>query len=133
MNDIGVPISKASISICHRLGRAQRNSPRPTIVRFVRRVDKIAIMKAKKKLKEIPKWSKLFINDDLTKLRSLVVRELKLDPNVSKVWTTDGKINCIIQSDGNREEKVTIDNCYDVNRFGWMEERVKTLGLYLDL
>ena len=73
---IGVDVSRHDISVCHRLpGRAKA-----VIAKFVRREKKIKVMKAKKQLKEIA-GPKLMIFEDLTSLRSALLRELKKDPN----------------------------------------------------
>lgn len=123
---IGVDVSRHDISVCHRLpGRAKA-----VIAKFVRREKKIEVMKAKKQLKEIA-GPKLMIFEDLTSLRSALLRELKKDPNVRRTFTRDGRIHCIVSENG-REKKVTLDNPDDLFKLAWSEERIKNTHLYME-
>ena len=49
---------------------------------------------------------RLYINDDLTALRSRLVYELKRDAGVQKVWTIDGRIFCVQVENGHEVRKV---------------------------
>lgn len=88
----GTKLSSSDIAACHRTGRP-RNGSRPVIVRFVSRKSKINIMKSKKKLRE--NHPSVFINDDLTSLRSRLLGYIKRLDITEKVWTMGGRIHCI--------------------------------------
>lgn len=129
--DIGVDIVADDISVCHRLPGGGKY-PRPAIVKFVRRKTKVSIMKAKKNLKELPQRKDVFITDDLTRLRSKIVRYMKDDEKISKVWTIEGKIHCVMSVDG-KDQKIKIDDLDDVQKLGWDEGKLEDLGLFLAL
>lgn len=127
----GVEMKKEDISVCHRLPRG-RGGHRPTIVKFVRRTTKANLMQSKQKLKGNPQYKDVFIVDDLTSLRSKILRELKEDPNILRVWSRDGKIHCVIEVD-KREEKVIINSAEDVRKLGWDDKRLQDIGVYLEV
>lgn len=129
--EIGLELKKDDISVSHRL-RGNGKKPRPAIVKFVKRSTKANLMTKKKKLKNIPHLKDIYISDDLTRLRNNIVREMKDDPNILRVWTRDGKINCVAKY--NEEEvKIVINSCADVSKLHWDDDRLKKLGTYLEL
>ena len=69
----GVQIRSEDISVCHRL--PARSGPKPLIVKFVRRQVKSMVMAGKKTLRE--QNSNVYINDDLTPLRSHLAKVLR--------------------------------------------------------
>ena len=75
--------------------------------------------------------TKLMIFEELTSLRSALLRELKKDPNVRRTFTRDGRIHCIVSENG-REKKVTLDNPDDLFKLAWSEERIKNIHLYME-
>ena len=91
LNATGAVISKNDISVCHRLGRTV-NGSRPIIVRFVSRRKRTEVLQRKKALKTSHR--NVYINDDLTPLRSKLLKYVKDLPSTDKVWTIDGKIMC---------------------------------------
>ena len=99
------------ISVVHRLGRQSNGHPRPIIIKFTRRVIKTLLMKHKANLRRSPGWENVFIDENLTTWRRLVVRRLKehVDPRVS---TTDGKI--LFSRGGRRYELNTGKNFLDM-------------------
>lgn len=77
------------ISIAHRLGKlGDRN--RPVILRFCHRKKRNTVVKNKKELKK--KQKKIYINEDLTPLRSTLLKITKEQVGVRNVTTRDGKI-----------------------------------------
>ena len=94
--DMGVHITERDISVrlsvSHRIGKKMRTKPRPIIAKFVRRDTKTAIMRNKSNLKGLDGYKSVFVNDDLTTMRSKLVYELKRDESVTRVWTMNGKI-----------------------------------------
>ena len=86
---VGVKLEADDISIAHRLGKVCENS-RPLIVRFVHRKKRNAVVKNKKELKK--KQKKIYINEDLTPLRSTLLKMTKEQAAVRNVSTRDGRI-----------------------------------------
>ena len=84
-------MTEIDISACHRVGRP-KNGSKAIIVRFVSRKTRTAIMRSKKQLKH--KNPTIFINDDLTSLRSRLLGYVKHLHIVENAWTIDGRIIC---------------------------------------
>ena len=127
--DMGVDISEHDLSVNHRLGRKAGTKPRPIIAKFVRRDTKTAIMRRKKNMRGQSGYISVFVNDDLTTLRSKLVYELKRDKTIKRVWTIDGRIMCIQEENGT-DMKNVIDSPDDLFKVGWTEEKVAGLGVY---
>ena len=127
--DMGVDITERDISVSHRIGKKMGTKPRPIIAKFVRRDTKTAIMRNKRNLKGLDGYMSVFVNDDLTTMRSKLVYELKRDESVTRVWTMNGKIMCIQEENG-KEMKKVIDSPDDLFKVGWTEEKVAGLGFY---
>lgn len=125
-------MERNDISVCHRL-RGNGKRPRPTIVKFVKRKTKSNIMKAKKNLKDKSQYKNVYINDDLSILRGKVVKMMKDDKSIQKVWTIDGKILCILEKEDGSLVKVTLDSIDDIPKLGWDAEREPDLRLYFAL
>lgn len=119
--ECGVEMSKNDISTSHRL-QAKNNSTAPVIVRFVRKEMKIELMRAKKVLKA--KKKQIFIDEDLTPLRARMYHSLRKDPDISAVWTRDGRLHCIATT-GGKEKKVVIDSPDDLFQLGWSEDKMR--------
>ena len=127
---IGANITSQDVSVSHRIGRRGRGSkPRPIIAKFVRRDCKSDMMRCKKKMRQMTEFQGVYINDDLTALRSRLVYELKCDAAVKKVWSIDVRIFCVQDENGQEVRKV-VESPEDLFGVGWSEERVAALGLY---
>ena len=111
-HDMGVEIEEQELSVSHRLGR-KTGKPRPIIAKFVRRDTKTKMMREKKELRGLSGYRHVFLNDDLTTLRSLLVYELKRDETIKSVWTIDGRIICV-QEEGGKDVKTVIDSPDDL-------------------
>ena len=85
---VGVNIKKTDISVCHRL--PSRRGKKPLIVKFVRRETMLEIMRNKKKLKEGE--HQIYINDDLTPLRSKISAKLREIEDMKTVVMQNEKI-----------------------------------------
>lgn len=68
-------IKQEHISITHRVGPFRSFQNRPVIVKFVSRKMKILVMKNRRTLRN--KQQQVYINDDLTKLNSQRLAEVK--------------------------------------------------------
>ena len=104
--DMGVDITERDISVSHRIGKKMGTKPRPIIAKFVRLDTKTAMMRNKRNLKGLDGYKSVFVNDDLTTMRSKLVYELKRDESVTRVWTMNGKIMCIQEENGKEMKKV---------------------------
>ena len=127
-SDMGVHIDEHDICISHRLQKSRSMQERPIIVRFVRRDTKIDMMRKKKTLRTIDRYRNTFVNDDLTPLRSKMLRALKHDEEVKRVRTIDGSFHCIVM-EGNVEVKKRLDSPDDLFKLGWSEQNMENSGL----
>ncbi|KAF0293454.1 hypothetical protein FJT64_008742 [Amphibalanus amphitrite] len=77
-------------------------------------------MRAKRILKT--KRKNVYIDEDLTPLRAKMFFALRKDPDVSAVWTIDGRIHCKMNG---KDEKIIIDSPVDLFTIGWSDDKVK--------
>lgn len=110
--DVGVKLEADDISIAHRLGKTGERS-RPVIVRFCHRKKRNAVLKNKKELKN--KNKKIFINEDLTPLRSVLLKMTKEQAEVRNVTTRDGRILAWLVD---RDRPVEITTPDDLHKVG---------------
>nr|KAG5697501.1 hypothetical protein BaRGS_019455 [Batillaria attramentaria] len=96
----GCNVKTEEISVVHRNGKRNDNGkPRPILVRFTSRKSKAAVMQNRKALKDRAPYQKVYINDDLTLMRSKLLYKCKNTSTVQSVRTThDGKILCTMKS-----------------------------------
>ncbi|KAK7473461.1 hypothetical protein BaRGS_00035290 [Batillaria attramentaria] len=79
--------------------RSDNGKPRPILVRFTSRKSKATVMQNRKALKDRAPYQKVYINDDLTLMRSKLLYKCKNTSTVQSVRTThDGKILCTMKS-----------------------------------
>ena len=128
-HDMGVDISRNDIGVSHRLPKSHTMSERPIIVKFVRRNTKTALMTNKKTLRTIDRYRHTYVNDDLTPLRSRMLRTLKNDDEVKRVWTIDGIFHCIVV-ENNAEVKKRLETPDDLFKLGWSQEKMQDSGLF---
>ena len=129
-HDMGVDISSNDISVSHRLPKSRTMKERPIIVKLVRRNTKTALMMNKKTLRTIDRYRHIYINDDLTPLRSRMLRTLQNDDEVKRVWTIDGNFNCVIV-ENNAEVKKRLETPDDLFKLGWSQEKMMDSGLFV--
>ena len=84
----------------------------------MRRNTKTALMTNKKTLRSIDRYRHTYVNDDLTPLRSRMLRTLKNDDEVKRVWTIDGIFHCIVV-ENNAEVKKRLETPDDWLSDGW--------------
>lgn len=73
----------------------QKPKPRQIMVRVTNPSVKLRILKCRKNLKNSSNYSNVYINEDLTRLRSKLfwhVRQLAKHRQIKQFWTTNGKI-----------------------------------------
>lgn len=87
-----VNLEPKDIDRVHRLGKtdASKSSIRPIIIKFTNYGSKRALMKSRSKLKNLEK--KVYVADDLTKIRYELYRAAKKKFGNKSVWTLDGEI-----------------------------------------
>ena len=82
------------VSIAHRIP-TKGDKPNPVIVKFTRRETKIQMMKNKKNLKHSTVGhGKVFISEDLTKLRSKMMYAIRNDEDIKTAFNQGGSIFC---------------------------------------
>ena len=83
VGSLGVEINTRDIDRSHRVGRRDDDKPRTILVKFVSHRGKTEVMRAKKNLKsigtkKIGAQGKIFINEDLTRLRAQIAATSRL-------------------------------------------------------
>lgn len=96
-------LSKSSIKVCHRLGTANEQRHRPILVRFISMDIKLAVWKAKTKLK----GSSMSLKEFLTQTRQAVFSKSRLHFGMRSVWTHNGVI--VIRAPGGSSHRITTD------------------------
>ena len=128
---VGVDLKEDDISVSHRLPQRNPNRPKPILVKFVRRDKKTALMKAKKTLRTRSDLKHIYIDEDLTRMRSTILRELRKEDRTKNCWSIDGKILCKVTENGQTVTKF-IDSPDHLTHVGWSEEKIKELGLHCE-
>ena len=99
-------LSLADLDRTHRLGKRKptdnSSRPRPIIVKFTSYRVRSSVFRSKRKLKN----SGISVSENLTPLRSSLLREAKAHDAVETAWTTDGRIVCLLKN----SKKVTVTN-----------------------
>ena len=94
LSDIGCKDEMLNINRMHRVGKhVPGGRPRQIIVQFTNYSSKKKVIKSGKELRT--KHPKVFINEDLTRLRSQLLyqaRKLKKAGKITDTWSFDGKI-----------------------------------------
>ena len=125
---IDVHIKPQDISVAHRVGRPNdRSKARPILCKFISRQMKDRMMKSRKALKDMPETKgTVYINEDLTPLRSKLMRYAKDLHNVQRVNSSNGRIHCNLV-DGTH---VILDNPDDLFKLGVTSIDLEKLGLH---
>jgi hypothetical protein len=96
-NTLRVNVSKADISVAHRLKKAQgAPGPRPLLVRFSNRRTRSLIMSARKVLRA-DRSCRIYINEHLTQQASQLfaeARKLVRNKVIAGAWSWNGRIYC---------------------------------------
>ena len=124
-SDIGVNINEADISTSHRLGKTSVTYNRPVIVKFTRRDTKRKVIMNRKELKDHSDYDKVYINDDLTRMRYRICKQLREEK--FSVWTISGKI--FYKDDEGTVS--TVDTYEDLGKMNWSKEKLTELGILL--
>ena len=92
----GIDIDRRDIELSHRVGKpGSRSAPRQIIARMSSVEKKFQLLTSSKSLRAHPETKHIAINEDLTRFRDylcFVCRRLKKTHQITKVWTTNGKI-----------------------------------------
>lgn len=132
-NSIGVTVTEGDISTSHRMGRPQPNKVRPIVARFVRRDLRTDLLKNKRKLKESSNdtMKNVMLGEHLSPGRAKLLKVLKNDDSIDKVWTIDGTIHCITKSDNKKHTLTKPDDLF--KELDWDEEKMRKTGLFVDI
>ena len=107
LNKIGVSVSKADVSIAHRLGSFDISKRRPIIAKFVKRTHKMQALQNRRKLK----GSGIGISEDLTKENYTRMWKVKSHDNVETAWTKDGVIFAKLKSGDQIKRIINMEDC----------------------
>ena len=114
----GVNIQSTDISICHRVGPkvrdGQRNRKRPVICRFISRTTKASVINNARCLKSSDDFKRVYINEDLTRLRDRLFATCRRAAGVDKAITRDGKIICYMKDNKPRVIVENPDHLFDL-------------------
>ncbi|CAL4078670.1 unnamed protein product, partial [Meganyctiphanes norvegica] len=61
----------------------------------------------------------VFMTEDLTPLRQCISYKLRIDDNIEKCWSIDGRIKCVKVGQPEAEKPITIDTPHDLSKVGW--------------
>ena len=86
----------SSVDIAHRMGRFDNSTRRPVIVRFVRLMDRTAVLQARHRLR----GKKFGIAEDLTATNYRLLNAVREKAGPRNAWTRDGKIFARLRSGG---------------------------------
>lgn len=116
--EIGVTLTREDISVSHRVGRLNQETPRPIIARLSRREKKVELMKNKKLSRG------LYMDEDLTRTRNKMLYEIRKHSQTTKTWTIDGKIFAMVNNEGEESRKV-FETPDDLYKLGWNDAKVQ--------
>ena len=123
--EMDLHITERDINVCHRLGANKGNRTRAIIVRFFARDIKHDFLVNKNKLRNKENYRGVYINEDLTPLRSKLLQYVKRQDVVESAFTREGKVICRTR-DGSRVTIETPDNLF---KLGLTNEDYAALGL----
>ncbi|KAF9409173.1 hypothetical protein HW555_011390 [Spodoptera exigua] len=101
---LGLGLTASSLKVCHRLGQANTDHPRPILVKFASVEAKMKVWRAKTGLR----GSKLALKEFLTKTRQSVFGKARQHFGMRSCWTLDGVI-FIKAPDGSRHKVMSLD------------------------
>lgn len=133
--ELNCGVKVEDISVVHRNGKPKKDSTkkaRPILVKFTSRKSKGAVMKKRQLLKESVRYKRVYLNDDLTPLRSRLLHLAKNHDAVQRVSTThDGKIICHMRKKTGQTsgDVVYLDSPDDLFRLGLKDVDYRQLGL----
>lgn len=105
---LNVDVDIQDIDVAHRTGRFLKDGNRPIICKFVTRLKKFEVIKRRRNLK----GTAVVIKEDLTLINVKRINEASKVENVTKVWSDDGKIIALLDTD----EKILIDYKTDLTK-----------------
>ena len=104
IRDMGIDISLDDICRSHRNGPRLKGRHRPIFVKFVRHDIRDKVYFARDNLRHIHHYRSVFIDENLTKYRSRLFREVRKE-KLWQSWTYDGSIYCCRRGDEPRNSR----------------------------
>ena len=109
VNDkLHLSISTADIDIAHRMGRFRSDANRPIICKFISRISKHEVVKARRMLK----GTAIVIREDLTLQNAKLLEKTSSHESVVAAWSDDGKILALLSNN----KKVVVDSKTDFRK-----------------
>ena len=116
----GAVLEERDISTAHRLGGAfNQEKTRPVIVRFVNRRRRASLLAKKRALKDTECFKKVFICEDLTRMRHSVFRQAK--EKIAHTFTRDGFVISKTQDSHGKDSYIYMTNPEDLFLIGCVE------------
>ena len=107
---LDIKLRERDIDVAHRLGKfiKKEQKSRAIIVKFMRRDDRMKVIKNCRKLK----GSSIVVIDDICRHLQLLYNRVSSDPNVKKAWTWHSHVYVMDQDDNVRQMSYgqTLDN-----------------------
>ena len=128
IHDAGVDCTPDDLQAVHRAGK-EKDGIKPVLVKFVSRRKRRQLMVSKKVLKGKEGYDGIYINDDLTPLRSRMLGYVKKLEVVDKAWTIDGKIMVKKTGAKDTDRPTVIEDPDDIFQLGVDSIDYKKLGL----
>ena len=85
---VAPPLREDDIDVAHRVGAPSAKNTQTMLCKFLKRTDKMRVLKCRSKLK----GSGVSIGDDITKKHLEYMDELKKRPDISQIWFWNGKL-----------------------------------------
>lgn len=98
---MGITLHPRDIDIAHRIGVTRRQVPRPIIVKFVSRNDKIKTLKDKRTKLH---GTGIYVQEDLTALKAKVLKVARESDKTESAWSKDGHIYIKLRANGRIEQ-----------------------------
>lgn len=89
--EVGASVTSEDISVVHRTGQRKKGA-RHVLVRFISRKKKREVMKNRKNLKDKEAFKQVYLNDDMTALRSRLMAYIKDSGKFGRVWASEGRV-----------------------------------------
>ena len=132
--DLGVDVTPEAFDAVHRVGKKKEGKPRQVIVRFISRKVRDRVFSKKRLLRDQGKG--IFLNDDLTPLRSKMMYAIK-QTGQWNVWSVRGLLHCtkklpegVQRVDGQRPDLVIVETPDDLAKVGFNSIDLVDLGLH---
>lgn len=93
-NKLNISLTVQHVDIAHRMGKYTKDANRPIICKFVSRVTKQEVIKARRRLKN----TAIVIREDLTLQNAKLLERTSSEEIVKSAWSDEGKILALLKN-----------------------------------